>query len=197
MSEHTSLLLERLRAGDAAARNDLIHHCRNRLRLLTRQMLRRFPGVRQWEETSDVLQKVLVRLDRALQTVHFETPRDFLRLATTQIRRELIDLVRHLYGPNGLGANVVAPGQGNDGVAPPDPSDGTADPYHLAQWHDLHCQIAALDEDQRELWELCYYQGMTQVEAADVLAVSHTTFKRRWQKARLQLRKRLGGDFPC
>ena len=67
MSDSAPLLafwLDRLRAGDPAARNELIRHSRDRLRLLTRQMLRRFPGVRQWEETSDVLQNVLVRLLR-------------------------------------------------------------------------------------------------------------------------------------
>ena len=37
-------------------------------------MLRRFPGVRAWEETSDVLQNVLLRLDRTLQAVGVALP---------------------------------------------------------------------------------------------------------------------------
>jgi RNA polymerase sigma-70 factor (ECF subfamily) len=189
-------LLDRLRAGDPAARNDLICHSRKRLRLLTRQMLRRFPGVRQWEDTSDVLQNVLLRLDGALQDVEVRSPRDFLRLAAVQIRRELIDLSRHHFGPKGLGANVVPPGQGEDDAAPPEPSDSSADPYRLAQWHDLHCQIAALDEDARELFGLLYYQGLTQPEAAALLEVPLRTFKRRWLKARQLLMTRLGGELP-
>jgi RNA polymerase sigma-70 factor (ECF subfamily) len=188
--------LDRLRDGDPAARNELIRHSRDRLKLLTRQMLRRFPGVRQWEESSDVLQNVLVRLDRALQAVAVPSPRDFLRLATTQIRRELIDLARHHFGPEGPGANLVPPGQIAPGETPPEPEDGSADPKELSRWHDLHCQIAGLDDEDRELFELLYYQGLKQADAAALLGVPLTTFKRRWRAARLRLMTRLGGDLP-
>jgi RNA polymerase sigma-70 factor (ECF subfamily) len=159
-------------------------------------MLRRFPGVRKWEETSDVLQNVLLRLDRALQTVEVTSARDFLRLATTQIRRELIDLSRHHYGPEGLGANLVPPGQAEPSDTPPEPEDNRDDPYHLSRWHDLHCQIAGLDEEDRELWELLYYQGLKQADAAALLGIPLTTFKRRWRSARVRLMTRLGNDLP-
>jgi RNA polymerase sigma-70 factor (ECF subfamily) len=188
--------LDRLREGDPAARNELIRHSRDRLRLLTRQMLRRFPGVRQWEETSDVLQNVLVRLDRALQAVEVPSPRDFLRLATIQIRRELLDLTRHHFGPEGLGANVVPPGQVALGDTPPEPQDRREDSDHLTRWHDLHCQIAGLDEEDRELFELLYYQGLKQADAAALLGIPLTTFKRRWRAARVRLMTRLGGELP-
>jgi RNA polymerase sigma-70 factor (ECF subfamily) len=188
--------LDRLRCGDPAARNELIRHSRDRLRLLTRQMLRSFPGVRRWEETSDVLQNVLLRLDRALQAVEVPSPRDFLRLATTQIRRELIDLARHHAGPKGLGANLVPPGQLEPGETPPEPADCSADPDQLARWHDLHTQIADLEEEDRELFELLYYQGLTQADAATVLGVPLTTLKRHWRAARVRLMTRLGGELP-
>jgi RNA polymerase sigma-70 factor (ECF subfamily) len=189
------LWLDRLRAGDPAARNELIRHSRGRLRLLTRQMLRHFPGVRQWEETSDVLQNVLLRLDRALQAVDVPSPRDFLRLANAQIRRELIDLSRHHFGPEGLGANLVPPGRGRPGDTP-EPEDSSADPDRLMRWHDLHCHIAGLDDEDRELFELLYYQGLKQAEAAGLLGLPLTTFKRRWRSARLRLMTRLGGELP-
>jgi RNA polymerase sigma-70 factor (ECF subfamily) len=188
--------IDRLRAGDPAARNELIRHSRDRLRLLTRQMLRSFPGVRQWEETSDVLQNVLLRLDRALQAVTPPTPRDFLRLATAQIRRELIDLARHHGGPEGLGANLVPPGRFESGNTPPDPEDSSADPSSLARWHDLHAQIAGLQDGDRELFDLLYYQGLKQAEAAAVLEIPLTTFKRRWRAARVRLMTRLDGELP-
>ena len=50
-------------------------------------------------ETGDVLQNALVRLLRAIEEVKPQTPRDFLTLATLQIRRELLDL----HGPYGPG----------------------------------------------------------------------------------------------
>jgi RNA polymerase sigma-70 factor (ECF subfamily) len=188
--------IDRVRQGDLAARNDLIRHSRERLRLLTRQMLRGFPGVRQWEETSDVLQNVLVRLDRALQAVEITSTRDYLRLATALVRRELIDLARHYFGPRGHGANLLPAGQVKDGDSPPQPHDDRVDPEQLSRWHDFHLQIKALDEPDRELFELLYYQGMKQAEAAALLGVPLTTFKRRWREARLQLMTKLGDKLP-
>jgi RNA polymerase sigma factor (sigma-70 family) len=188
--------LDLLRAGDPVARNEVIRYSRDRLKLLTRQMLRNFPGVRHWEETSDVLQNVLVRLDRALQAVPVSSPRDFLRLATAQIRRELIDLARHHFGPAGLGANLLPPGGPQPDTMPSEPQDSGADPNDLEQWHELHCQIAGLDDEDRELFELLYYQGLTQPGAAALLDVPLTTFKRRWRAARIRLMMRLNGELP-
>jgi RNA polymerase sigma-70 factor (ECF subfamily) len=185
--------LERLSAGDPAARNGLIRHAQERLRRLTRQMLRRFPDVRHWEQTSDVFQNVLLRLDRALRDVSLPTALDFLNLAAVLIRRELIDLARRYFGPHGLGANQEPPGQ--DGAAPPEPTDSSGDPQKLALWYELHCQIAALPAEDRELFELLYYQGLTQAAAAEVLNISLRTLKRRWQGARLRLMERFGNDL--
>ena len=62
--------LDRLRAGDLAARDELISHCCNRFLLLTRKMLNRYPRLRRWEETGDVAQNSLLRMRRALEQVH-------------------------------------------------------------------------------------------------------------------------------
>jgi RNA polymerase sigma-70 factor (ECF subfamily) len=199
MSESSPSLefwLDRLRAGDPAARNALIAHSQDRLKRLTRQMLRSFPGVRQWEQTSDVLQGVLIRIDRALHQVQIPTPRDFLRLAATQIRRELLDLVKHHFGPEGLGRNLVPPGQFESGDTPPEPVDRSADPADLAWWHEVHTRIAGLEDEDRELFDLLYYQEIERTEAAKVLEISLTTLKRRWRVARIRLMERLGGDLP-
>src|SRR5437660_10697434 len=98
-------LLPRAVAGDEAAVDALLRHCGERLTLLTRRMLGDYQRVRRWAETDDVLQNALVRLMGALRSVKPQTSRDFLALATLQIRRELIDLARHYYGPEGIGAN--------------------------------------------------------------------------------------------
>src|SRR5690242_14763958 len=101
-SANTSPLLAhiaRLRTGDSAALNELIRLAAERLETLTRRMLRDFPRVRRWAQTDDVLQNALVRLCRALQQVQPAGAREFYALATTQIRRELLDLARHYSGP--------------------------------------------------------------------------------------------------
>src|SRR6266404_1844884 len=98
-------LLPRAVAGEEAAVDALLRHCSDRLTILTRRMLGDFQRVRRWVETDDVLQNALLRLLGALRSVQPQTPRDFFALASLQIRRELIDLARHIYGPQGLGAN--------------------------------------------------------------------------------------------
>jgi ECF sigma factor len=78
--------INRLRAGDPSARDELLTHACDRLVRLTRKMLRDFPGVQRWEQTDDVLQNAAVRLCRALHAVQPATAVDFFRLAAAEIR---------------------------------------------------------------------------------------------------------------
>ena len=113
-STYVQQCLVRLQQGDAAAREELLQGACRRLTDLARTMLRGYRRLKRWEETDDVLQGALVRLDRMLREITPATPRDFYRLATTQIRRELIDLARRYFGPTGLGSNLE--GQVQEGV---------------------------------------------------------------------------------
>src|SRR5262245_35464825 len=70
-------------------------------------MLKGYPNVRRWEQTDDVLQNAVIRLHRALQQLTVQTPLDFFRLAALNIRRELLDLARHYYGPQGRGRTTT------------------------------------------------------------------------------------------
>lgn len=106
-TSHTAQLqnwLLLLKQGDHSARQRLIEHACERLRLITKKMLRGFPRVRRWEETDDVFTEAVTKLHRSLEAVQPDTAQDFYRLAATQIRRVLIDMVRRYYGPEGLGA---------------------------------------------------------------------------------------------
>src|SRR3954465_1284245 len=127
--------LSRVRGGDAAALNELILLAGKRLELLTHRMLRDFPRVRRWAQTDDVLQNALVRLCRALESVSPADVREFYALATTQIRRELLDLARHYGGPENAAAHheswAAEPGEER---RERDHSDATHDPAALADW---------------------------------------------------------------
>jgi RNA polymerase sigma factor (sigma-70 family) len=183
---HTTKLqhwLTLARRGDTDARNEVIAHTCERLRLLTRRMLRGYPSVNRWSQTDDVLQNAMLRLHRSLLDVHPESPRQFYGLATTQIRRELIDLSRHFNGPEGLGANHHT----DDGeLIGAKPSEGV-EPENLESWSKYHEAVENLPEEQREVVSLLWYEDMSQPEAADILGISLATLKRRWQAARLKL----------
>jgi RNA polymerase sigma-70 factor (ECF subfamily) len=192
--------LRRLAAGDAKARDALVAVASDRLRALTRRMLRDYPGVRRWEETDDVMQNALVRLCRALAAVRPATPRDFFRVAAVQVRRELIDLARHYYGPEGLGARYGGDGRaaGPDASSGPglDAADSTNDPDRLALWTEFHEKVEALPAEEREAFDLLWYQELSQPEAAALLGVSERTLRRRWQSARRRLHDFLQGRLP-
>src|SRR5438552_1271665 len=132
-------LLPGLVAGDDAAIDALLRHYGERLTFLTRRMLGDFQRVRRWAETDDVLQNALLRLVGALRSVKPATSRDFRARAPLQIRRGLIDLARHYYGPEGIGANHDS--KGRDESKNVDPPDVRHDPTSLSQWTELHEQI--------------------------------------------------------
>jgi RNA polymerase sigma-70 factor (ECF subfamily) len=192
--------IDRLRAGDESARAALLDCACERLTRLAAKMLKGYPGVGRWEQTGDVLQNALIRLDRALKTVTPPTARDFFRLAATQIRRELIDLARRYSGPEGLGARHASwagDGQPSGSLADSGgPSDTTYDPSRLAVWAEFHRHIEGLADEDREAFDLLWYQGLTQAEAAAVLGVAERTIQRRWVAARLALHRALGGQLP-
>ncbi len=184
--------LDRMLAGDAAAREELFRHAAGRLERLTRKMLQGFPGVRRWAQTDDVLQNALVRLLRALQDVRPKSMREFFGLSAEQIRRELIDLARHYYGPQGVGANHASLGAG----AAIERADLTHEPSALAGWCEFHEQVQKLPETEREVMLLLFYQELPQAEAAAILGVSVRAVQRRWQSALLKLHQVLKGQWP-
>jgi RNA polymerase sigma-70 factor (ECF subfamily) len=192
--------LDRLRAGDETARDDLFRCAGARLSRLARKMSKDFPGVARWEQTDDILQNALIRLCRALQDVKPPSVRDFFRLAALQLRRELLDLARHYAGPRGLGASHAGPeGEPNsDGTPHPadEPSDSTYEPNRLALWTEFHRHVENLPDDEREIVDLLWYQGLPQADAAALLNVDIRTVKRRWQAARLRLDEAMNGELP-
>jgi RNA polymerase sigma-70 factor (ECF subfamily) len=189
-------LIDRLKAGDLAARDALLAQTFDQLTRLARAMLRHYPGVHRWSETDDILQAASLRLYRALSDVTPPTPRDFFRLAAAQIRRELRDMARKYAGPHGLGANF----ESHDSHNGPSPvllaADDTYDPARLADWSDLHSAAESLPDHLRPVFDLIFYQGLSQDEAADVLGVTVRTIKRHWREARFALHDALGGRLP-
>jgi RNA polymerase sigma factor (sigma-70 family) len=191
--------LNRLRAGDLTARNDLVRYSQERLRILTKRALARYPRVRRVEETDDVLQNVLLRMNNMLDHVEVIDVLHYLRLASNHIRFELLDLLDKYIKHDALGTNQVlaAPGElgRSDAGAANDPAAETSgNNLSLDDWTAFHQAVAKLPEDEREVFDLLWYQELPQSEAAEVLGVSLATVKRRWQAARLKLMEWHGGD---
>jgi RNA polymerase sigma-70 factor (ECF subfamily) len=197
--------LHRVQAGDQGALNELVLHFERRLRALTQKMIRDYPLVHRYEQTDDVFQRAVLRLCRALKAVSPASTLDLLRLSAVQVRRELLNLARfHRTRPRvlQLGAEnrrVWA----SDDEAHSAMGDGTVclttcddDPHHLDQWTEFHEHVDELPDAEREVFELIWYQGMTQREVAQIHCVCVRTVRKRWNAARLAIYEALDGRLP-
>jgi RNA polymerase sigma-70 factor (ECF subfamily) len=187
--------LQQLQAGDPRAREALVARTRERLRQLSRRMLGDFDRVRRFVDSDDVTQNTLLRLLRRLEAHPPASPAEYFAAAAQEIRRELLDLVRHYYGPRGPGRRETALplAKSADSRTPgAEPSAHTHDPRRLALWTELHEQVERLPEEERAVFDLLWYHSLTRAEAADALGVSEPTVKRRWLAARLRLQAALG-----
>jgi RNA polymerase sigma-70 factor (ECF subfamily) len=154
-----------------------------------------FERVGALEQTGDVTQEAALRLLKGLREVKILTAAEFFRLSSAIMRRVLIDLARHHYGPEGSAAHrAAAPAEPSDAGAPTAGSSNAPDA--LAAWSEFHERVEQLPEEQRAVFDLLWYQELSQEEAAGVLGVAVPTVKRRWRDAKLELIDLLGDNFP-
>jgi RNA polymerase sigma-70 factor (ECF subfamily) len=179
--------LQRLRANDRAAREELLAAVAERLERLARKMLGRFPNVQRWAETGDVLQGALLRLLRSLEKVEPADTRAFFGLAAIEIRRELLDLARHFYGPQGLGANHANQHE-SPAQQPIEPVDTAEEaPEDMEKWCRFHEAVEQLPVEDREIVGLIFYHGWSTTQVAELLQVTARTVRRRWQAVLIRL----------
>ena len=174
---------------DPAERSVLLHIAADRLMMLTRHMLRGYPRLRRWEETDDVFQEATLRLYRSLNQVSPKSTEEFFGLAALQIRRTLIDLARHHFGPHGdAGRHHSDPL-----ILEREPSERShggrsGEPQSLEEWTAFHEAVGALPDRERDVFELIWYAGATYQDAAKMLGITRRTAIRRMNRARLRLR---------
>lgn len=179
-------LLDLAAKGDDDAYGELIARASERLLKLTSRMLRNYPHLRRWEQTDDVFQNAALRLYRSLQNLQPDSMRSFMGLATLEIRRELIDLIRHHFGPHGAAGKHHSDGGGlsNDGGVIRNTPAPSGELDSLEAWSHFHETVDQLPEGEREVFQLVWYGGLQQQEIASLLSVSVPTVQRRLYRAR-------------
>jgi RNA polymerase sigma-70 factor (ECF subfamily) len=174
-------LIVLLQAGDPTARRELINRVYPRLHRLAAKILREsFPRLGARHDTSDITNEVSVRLYQALEQVQPASLADFFRLAAQRVRWILLDLAKKpslplVDRPAGE-LDTLCPAAGESEVFP-GPN----------RWAGLHELIDRLPEEDREVVDLLFYHGLTEVEAAAQLQVSKKTVHRRFLRAKLML----------
>jgi RNA polymerase sigma-70 factor (ECF subfamily) len=157
-------------------------------------MLESYPATAAREEVDDVLQEFNLKLWSNLRNDPPPNVRVLFFRCAKLIRQTLIDMARKHRRRE---AEVAMPQPaGASSVAAWDPSDPTNAPHLLSKWGDLHEAIEHLPQELRETFDLLWYHGLTQGEAAAVLGVARETVNDRWRRARLDLHGVLGGDLP-
>ena len=148
-------LCSRLKTGDQSAFNEVVQLFGEKFKAQVRRMLSKYPGVRRWEETDDVYQTLLIKLHRSLSEVNVSSPAEIFAIASTQIRRTLIDLARHYFGKRGVGRNHFSDDQnlqpdGNPQINQKE--SPSSEPESIEQWSEFHSAVESLETDQKEVF---------------------------------------------
>jgi len=173
-----------IQGGNGAA--EIIVLSLSRLRTLARRMLRRHASLHRLVDTDDLLQNAAIRMQRALVSVIVESPRHAMALAVTQLKRELVDLVRSQRRGSVNDAQIEATRD----------QEAAQHENSLHAWAEFHAAVEALPRPQREAVHFLWYLGLTQEEAARLLGITDRTLRRHWTAAQATLRQQLdAGDF--
>jgi RNA polymerase sigma factor (sigma-70 family) len=169
---------------------ELLDRSVRRLHLLCATLLHRsYPRLTQPPsnvQADELLGAVTERLLKALREARPRTVRQLFALANQHMRWELNDLARRL-------DNQPVAVELNEGIvaAPESSASGlTSDGLRMLG------AIGELPKDEREVFDLVRIQGMTQVEAAQLLDVSTVTVKRRLTRGLRLLEEQLADLRP-
>ena len=134
-------------------------------------------------QADELLSSVVERLLKAMRAVHPQTVRQFFALANQHMRWELNDLARR------LDREVRQVELRESLVGAPAESNGSQLSINAGRILEA---IESLPDDEREVFDLVRIQGMSQGEAAEVLAVSAKTVQRRLVRCLTMLTGKIG-----
>ena len=207
MSDEPTAVLQgqlgRAVTGDAEARQRLLELTRDRLMGHARGFLHgRYARLEPFAQTDDVVQQLYIKIlqnqDRFWVNARGEPVRslaEFLGHTSAWLRDVLCDLLRKEYGRSDNRPAVLPLDGGlSDTGLLHEPSSDTLEGEKLHRWTEFHEAAARLPDDLRAVFDLLWYQELSQAEAAELLGVSVPTVKLRWMKARLQVQQALGGS---
>jgi RNA polymerase sigma factor (sigma-70 family) len=195
--------LERAVTGDTEARQRLLELTRDRLLRHARHFLHgHYARLEPCAQTDDVVQqlylKILQNQDRFWVNARGEPVRslaEFFGHSAAWMRDVLCDLLRKAHGRDDH-RPAVLPLDGDPSDTGPryELSSDTLDGEKLRRWTEFHETVARLPDDLRAVFDLLWYQELSQAEAAALLGIAVPTVKLRWMKARLQVQEALGGS---
>jgi RNA polymerase sigma-70 factor (ECF subfamily) len=154
-----------------------------------------------FEQTDDVVQqlylKILQHQDRFWVNADgtpVRTLAEFFGHTSAWMRDVLCDLRRKVLGREDNRPALLPLDCGPSDTGPRhEPSSNTLDGEKLRRWTEFHEAVDRLPDNLRAVFDLLWYQEMTQAEAAALLGIAVPTVKLRWMKARVEVQQALGG----
>jgi len=177
---------------------NLLNQNHEYLQFQVRNILRNNPRLCRWIQAEDVAQNILIRMYRCIKDENLEIfdQQHFIRLMSTQLRREVIDLYRKHFGPYGMGTHLktdphaIAINSATEYRRVPTSATYNG-PESDEEWSEFHEKVDQLPAELKQVFELIWYSGFTEVQASEILEVSERTVRRRWRDARIQVQQRL------
>ncbi len=157
-----------------------------------RRMLGGCPAAEWSEQVHEASQAAVVRLARFPCVDYWIDTLDGRTLACDLLRRELIDLARLCRGRLVAGPALRADAVGGE---PLNPTEAGRRAYILGLWLRFHDLVTGLPQADREAFELCFYLGVPQNRAAEILGLRLSKVRRNWQAAFLRLYSDTGGEL--
>jgi RNA polymerase sigma factor (TIGR02999 family) len=181
-SQGITQLLERWSQGDEEALDQLMPLVYDELHRLAGAYLRRERREHILQPTA-LVNEAYLKLVRQ-QNIQWQNRAQFFGVAAQLMRRILVDHARanNADKRGGDQVNVSLENIGAFGTQP------TTDVLAL---HDVLNRLAEIDPDQSRIVELRFFGGLTIIEAAEVMQVSHSTVEREWKIAKAWLKREL------
>lgn len=180
-----------LQAGRPNAAEPTFKKIVAKVELFAGAMFKKFPRVGRFVDLDDVVQNSLIRLLAAFRDVRPTSRQHFYALTNELIRRELLDLVKHYFGPRGHGTNlgpaVVGEGEGEVAAVAPELE------AELERAAAFHKAVEELPAEEREVVGLIYYHDWPKADVANLFGVSERTVRRWFDSAMEKVKARVGG----
>lgn len=174
--------LRRLAEGDVSARDELVGIACTCMERRARHMLRKFPKVKRWVDTKDVVQDASLALWKRLQrTPPPADPQQYVGLCAIEVHHRLLDLARKFGGPQSFASKHQTNHRpGADGRRSVFEEQGVVDTAkeELENWRLVYETLAKQPPRSAQAFRLVHLLGLKSRQAAEQLGVDRKTVDR-------------------
>ena len=180
-----TMLLQRARNGEEAARDSLFELAYDSLKGLARSRLRNDGRGGQLDTTALVHEAYLRLVDQS--SVSFRGRNHFFAATALAMRHVLVDRARARARQKRGGGQQRVDLTSDPAVEGPDAVD-------LVALDDALTKLAAVSARRAQVVELRYFAGLGNREVAEVLGIGEATVERDWQFAKAWLKRAIEGE---